>query len=767
MSHIPSSTLSPLRASSPGLSRLIVRLGLASEEQVTEAEHKKLNTKLIARLAKAGIVDEPAALSAISESLSIPLVDLSYELKQTSVSIAEVFPEIDRTFALEHRCFPILRSDEEVVFALADPLDMETVSRIEFPVDCNVRIRLASEYQIIQAINKHLHDDIEGLDPFGEDDDKISSDGLEVVVASSPEESNVGDVEQASSAPIVKLVNKVLADAARANASDVHIEPSKTKLEIRFRIDGVLSSHLSVPKKLQSYVITRIKLLSGMDIAERRRPQDGRFRIRISESEACDIRASTVPTPAGETLVLRLLRSDLESVSLESLGMSAKLREYLEEALSSRERIVIVTGPTGSGKTTTLYAALNRLRTGENNIITVEDPIEYRIEGITQIQVDEKVGITFAAGLRSILRQDPDIIFVGEIRDLETAEIAFQSAQTGHFVLSTLHTNDASSAVTRLVDLGLESFLLASSLGGVLAQRLVRKLCTECSKEASPEDQQKFEQQYGLRPNSLRVAGSCSACRGSGYSGRTGVYSFLPISKEVREAIRENGGEEAIIKAGEATGMISLGQAGLELVQSGLSSLDEVERVLGRSVLRSLGSDNSLKEFGGSSAESRATDVGGEKSEETKSGFDEEASVLDLVHAYKDLKKNNEPGANRRILFVEDNESFRFSWHKVLESADYIVEDAENGVDALKKLESFSPDLILCDLQMPEMGGEDFLQELQKGEHFKKVPFIILTASDDELNELRLIEAGARDFLSKTVSPPVLLARLKRHLKSS
>jgi general secretion pathway protein E len=376
-------------------------------------------------------------------------------------------------------------------------------------------------------------------------------------------------LESEDDAPIIRMINALLTQAAREQASDIHIEPFENASVVRFRVDGTLRDVVRPKKALHGALISRIKIMAQLDIAEKRLPQDGRITLRVG-GRPVDVRVSTLPTGHGERAVLRLLEKDAQRLNLEALGMAADTLKQFDQLIAKPHGIVLVTGPTGSGKTTTLYASMSRLETATTNIMTVEDPIEYDLSGIGQTQVNERIGMTFARALRSILRQDPDIIMIGEIRDLETAQIAVQASLTGHLVLATLHTNDAASAVTRLTDMGVEPYLLASSLLGVLAQRLVRQLCPACKEEREEDDGRKRWHPVG-----------CERCGHSGYSGRRGVYELLLIDEPIRALIHRNAADAEIFAAGRAQGMRTLREDGERWLDAGTTSLEEVLRVTG------------------------------------------------------------------------------------------------------------------------------------------------------------------------------------------
>jgi general secretion pathway protein E len=387
-------------------------------------------------------------------------------------------------------------------------------------------------------------------------------------------------LDSGTQAPVIRMINALLLQALRERASDLHFEPYEARSVVRFRVDGVLHDVLEPPRALHAALVSRLKIMASLDIAEKRLPQDGRIALKLGDKQV-DVRMSTLPTGAGERVVLRLLDKDAARLDLAALGMSAPTLARVDALIREPHGIVLVTGPTGSGKTTTLYAALSRLPRGSSNMMTVEDPIEYALDGVAQTQVNPRIELSFARTLRAILRQDPDVIMIGEIRDLETAQIAVQASLTGHLVLATLHTNDAASAVTRLADMGVEPYLLASSLLGVLAQRLVRTLCPECRTFAPPSDgEARLLDGLGLDPGTpLPTAGGCPACNGSGYRGRTGVYELLPIDETLRRLVHDGAGELALRDAALRAGMQTLRADGARWLESGATSLAELLRV--------------------------------------------------------------------------------------------------------------------------------------------------------------------------------------------
>jgi general secretion pathway protein E len=479
-------------------------------------------------------------------------------------------------FVKENLVFPLSKEDGRLIVAMADPDSSYAVRDVGRLLNMKVSPKLVPREELLDAVHRYY--------------ERLSGSAEEVVAEIEGEESlemlaheweEPKDLlELTDEAPIIKLLNSLLFQAVKEKASDIHIEPYERNVSVRFRKDGILYHILSPPKIVQEALISRVKILANLDIAEKRLPQDGRIRLLVAGKDV-DVRVSIVPTSFGERVVMRLLDRRGGLVDLPDVGLSAPLVRTLEELLAHNSGIVLVTGPTGSGKTTTLYACLNTINSQERNIITVEDPVEYQIKGVGQIQVNPKIDLTFANGLRSILRQDPDVIMIGEIRDVDTANIAVQASLTGHLVLSTLHTNDAPSAVTRLVDMGIETFLLSTSLSAVIAQRLVRVLCIHCRQpyEPSKEETALFTRDRVSPPKEIFRSKGCTQCFDTGYIDRTGIFEFMPVDNEMKKLLLKNPGAPIIREHALRAGMKSLRQDGLDKVALGTTSLDEVIRV--------------------------------------------------------------------------------------------------------------------------------------------------------------------------------------------
>ncbi len=541
----------------------------AAIEQALTAQQQS-DLRLGELLIRAKAIDSATLAKALALQLDLPFCEQLTELAED-----ELLKLIPIAFAKEHHIFPIKRSEGHLKLATANPLDGRVLNDLTTLTRCQLDIVVASDEEILRAINRSYEQHAGKAQNVAEEISDSDDSGL-------PGKLEPADLLDASDeGPIIRFVNSMLTQAYKERASDIHIEPFETELVVRYRIDGILYEVLRPPAKAQASISSRVKIMSNLNIAEKRLPQDGRFGVRIAGKDV-DVRVSTLPTAFGERIVLRLLDKSSNVLTLKEIGMGPELLQQVHGMIRKSHGIFLVTGPTGSGKTTTLYAALSLLNSREKNIITVEDPIEYQLDGVGQIQVNPKIELTFAAGLRSILRQDPDIIMVGEIRDTETAEIAVQSALTGHMVFSTLHTNDAAGALTRLVEMGIEPFLAASSIVGILAQRLVRNLCPHCREAYQPSPE--LLREAGLSQElpadgMLYRAVGCDQCMDIGYRGRSGIYELLTIDEKVRDLLLQNQDAGAIKRASVAAGMTSLREAGIVKALAGETSIEEILRV--------------------------------------------------------------------------------------------------------------------------------------------------------------------------------------------
>ena len=565
------------QSSLAGLPRRLVQDGIISEEQLQEAGEaaKQERVPLIAYLVAEELADARAVAVAASHEFGVPLLDLE------AVDIdLDVIRAVDQKLITKHRVLPLVKRGKRLFLGIADPTNLQAIDDIKFATTLSIDPVVVEQDKLEERINKA----IEAVDTSmsGLEDDDFDLENLDI--GSGEEEEDDIQKDDIEDAPVVRFVNKVLLDAIKRGASDIHFEPYEKIFRVRTRLDGVLSEVAQPPVVLANKVCARLKVMSRMDIAERRVPQDGRIKMRLSKNRAIDFRVNTCPTLFGEKIVLRILDPSSAKLGIEMLGYEDHQRALYEKHLAKPYGMILVTGPTGSGKTVSLYTGLNILNTEDRNISTAEDPAEINLPGINQVNVNPKVGLTFASALKAFLRQDPDVIMVGEIRDLETAEIAIKAAQTGHLVLSTLHTNDAPKTLTRMVDMGVMPYAIATSVSLIIAQRLARRLCNNC-KEVKDIPREALEKE-GFTAEELdegiTIFGpkdkGCKQCN-DGYKGRLGIFQVMEVSEAMGRIIMEGGNAMQIADQAAQEGVIDLRQAGLNKVKDGLTSLEEVNRV--------------------------------------------------------------------------------------------------------------------------------------------------------------------------------------------
>jgi len=560
-------------ASDERLGELLVREKLISlaELRTAQGRQQKEGGTLGLALAKQGVLSEEELAKFLSQQYKVPAVDLGeYDIDD------EVVKLIDKSTALKHTVLPIARVGSSLILAMMDPSNLHAIDDIKFMTGYNVEPVVASEAAILAAIERYYEEHVDYSSVYGD----LGEDMIEL--GGGEEDVDVTDLErQSSDAPIVKLVNLVIFNAIKKGASDIHVEPYEKFVRIRYRVDGVLQEEMQPPLRMKNAIISRLKIMANLDIAERRLPQDGRIKLRIGKEREMDFRVSVLPTLFGEKVVLRILDKSSLQLDMTKLGFEAEPLEHFRKAIYAPYGMVLVTGPTGSGKTTSLYSALTELNKISHNISTAEDPVEYNLPGINQVQMHDEVGLNFAAALRSFLRQDPDIIMVGEIRDYETAEIAVKAALTGHLVLSTLHTNDAPSTITRLLNMGVEPFLVTASTNLVLAQRLVRKLCDckkpqELTRKAAVAAGYTDKEVGTFQPNQ---AAGCRNCNNTGYKGRIALYEVMVFVDDLKEMVLQGASASEIKAEAIRKGMKTLRRSGLNKVMEGVTSVEEVLRV--------------------------------------------------------------------------------------------------------------------------------------------------------------------------------------------
>lgn len=553
------------------LGQILVDLGYLTEDQLWDVleEQKQSGGEIIGQVAvRMGFVTQEQVVEGLAEQWGLPVVNLA----ETTI-LPKVLEDVPQTMAELYKIMPLSKKDNVLTVAMADPQNLAALDDLRNMLNCEVRGAVSNAKDVEAAIARYYAD---------------REESIEDIIGKLEEESGDGAgkgrgydlAEDMDAAPIRKLLNMILLLAIKDQASDVHFEPFEDEFKVRVKADGMLYEMVPPPRHLANAIVSRIKIMSDLDIAERRLPQDGRIELNVG-GHSVDLRVSVLPTMFGEAVVMRVLDRTVVQLDLNKIGMDANILSKFRVVLKRPNGIVLVTGPTGSGKTTTLYSALNELNDIETKIITTEDPIEYDIDGLIQVPVNPDIEVTFANVLRAILRHDPDTILVGEIRDYETAEVSIQSALTGHLVFSTLHTNDAPSAITRLRDMGIEPFLITATVEAVLAQRLVRKICTECRTEFEPSDELLMELQLPIaqaRQYKFYYGRGCTRCNNSGYKGRCGIYELLEIDDDIRDLVTSNASVDDIKNYARTQGMTTLREAGLKLIFDGVTTIDEVVR---------------------------------------------------------------------------------------------------------------------------------------------------------------------------------------------
>jgi type II secretory ATPase GspE/PulE/Tfp pilus assembly ATPase PilB-like protein/ActR/RegA family two-component response regulator len=730
--------------SSPGfVGDVLIRAGMidaAGLARGIEAQSRQ-STTLGRALAGLGLAEESAVAAAIASALHLEYLDgAPPAVDEATMAL------LPAAFCRKRGAAPLSVDGNILRVAVTDPMDYSVLQDVEFRTE-KTAIAVVVTQTWLEQLFRLWYPDAERATTYDMLDTAKPAGEVEV-----SDEAEYDLVDPASLAkdvrlpPIVKLVNLILSDAAKAGASDVHIEPHEALLHVRQRVDGLLYDVLTIPHHLQDATLSRLKIMSGMDISERRKPQDGRGRLRF-EGRRIDLRVSTMPTQFGEKIVIRLLNSDRRILALDQLGLSPENLRLMQSFLSNMQGMILVTGPTGSGKTSTLYTAVNAIKSSTNNIITIEDPIEMQIAGVNQMQINPKAGVTFASGLRSILRQDPNVILVGEIRDQETADIALGAAQTGHLLLSTLHTNDATATITRLFDLGIPPFLLASSLLGIVAQRLVRRMCPVCAVRERPSADtiEKVGGAARLPPDGQWTIGKgCDQCGRSGLKGRIALHEVLAVTDEVRDLISSRAAEHVIKKAAKRAGMRTLLEDGIDKAAQGMTTLDEVLRVVSRGEATDRTGDNAPAAAPGPSRARVSTAAA--PGEATPPAVAATGAVAT---------------SQGRVLVVEDSPTVVSVVKYFLELEGFEVLVAEDGLIGLEVALRELPDVIVSDVNMPGMGGVEMVKALRADPRTSLTRIIMLTSESSVESETENLAAGADDYLIKPVEPRRLAARVK------
>ncbi|MFA6280905.1 MAG: type II/IV secretion system protein [Candidatus Omnitrophota bacterium] len=691
----------------------LIKERLVTSEQLADARIKQVGAKkpIHELLVEMGFISEEKLLNVLSHFYNIPLSNLATEtIDPKAISL------IPYNLVELHGVFPVRQEADAIILAMSNPYDVMAIDAIRSQTNLQIKPILCSKSDIGKAVNKYYQTDDSLYDILKNVSGEIP---FEIINDQETGRLAISDrFIKDEISPVIRLYNLILKDALKSRVTDIHIEPEEKTVRVRYRVDGELRNIMEVPLNLQAELTVRIKIIAAMDIAEKRKPQDGRMKL-LYQNRKIDLRIATIPIAYGEKIEIRILDPNLLVVELDTLGMDPKNLALYKKCIVKPQGMVLITGPTGSGKTTTLYATLKYIKSEKKNIVTVEDPIEYLIEGVNQTQINPAAGLDFSSYLRSIMRHDPNVILIGEIRDRETADIAFRAALTGHLIFSTLHTNNAVGAIARLLNLGLEPYLIASSLVVVIAQRLVKKICSECKEVYQPgkEEVEKFSAYLEEGDIKTYFKGrGCEACGYTGFLGRLTVLEFLEITESVRTLIARNAPEEEIVIAAKREGFKPLSSIAIELIASGVTTLDEVARVI-------------LLE------ETEASHVAVRRGEKVK------------------------------LLVVEDEEDISKTLEKRLVTAGYDVVKARDGIEALEVAFKEKPDLIITDVTMPKMDGFELTKHLRSRLETAVIPIVMLTARQDKPSELKGIDVGADDYITKPFDFDKLLSRIKMLLR--
>jgi type II secretory ATPase GspE/PulE/Tfp pilus assembly ATPase PilB-like protein/ActR/RegA family two-component response regulator len=696
-----------------------------------------------------GFISDDEILTALASRFHMKIANLAVATPQAREHVPE-------SLARKYRIVPLTVTDSALEIATADPHDLDCERTLAFATGRTVKMTLAAPTKIAERLDELYRPEnvvskiLEGV--------SANYDIRSIAEVQAHEDMELTGEKASSERPIIRLVDHIFAEGITSRASDIHLEPEEAGVAVRYRIDGVLRQTMVLPRAAGIPLVSRIKIMSGLDIADRLRPQDGRARVAVN-GVPIDLRVSTLPASQGEKVVVRILDTRATVLSLDSMGLRHDELDRIKRLLDMREGMILVTGPTGSGKTTTLYSALRQIQTRGVNIVTVEDPVEYRLQGVVQVQVHEKAGLTFAAALRSILRQDPDVVLVGEVRDRETAATAVQASLTGHLVLTTLHTIDAPSSITRLTDIGVESYKLAAALKGIIAQRLLRRVCTQCREVwMDPVPDRMRPWIPGGTP--LYRAVGCDNCSQTGYRGRMAVVEVLMTNSEVERRISAGESVDRVADAAREGGMRSLWESGVARVLAGDATIEELIRVL--EVPSEAPSRSGTRTTPKSAT--RQASAGRDGHAPPRTVQPEQAAASTMHDAAFELLDDLTPQKSNRqhatVLLVEDEEPLRRVLRELLEREGFNVLEASDGVLALDEVDRGAPDIVVLDLNLPRLDGYGVLSHLRARQATSSLPVIVLTAKGDEDSEVRVFEFGASDFLTKPFRPRALSARI-------
>jgi type IV pilus assembly protein PilB len=720
----------------------LLKKKLITQENVEDAKIRQIGAKkpLQDLLVEMEFLSEEDLIQTASEFYKLPITKLPAERVEVSV-----LKRIPSDKAKQYGVFPLRYEDGTLLVAMSNPQDVIAIDHLSMLVNAKIKPLLARKSEINSYIERYylLDDSIYDLmkNISEQDDIKIIKDNEML------DRNKMHDVSahlEVDHSPAVKLGNVILYDAIRARASDIHIEPFERFVEVRYRVDGNLRNIMKVPKELYPNLGVRVKILSNLDISETRKAQDGRCSILVNDRKV-DLRISVIPTFFGEKFVVRLLDKKEAQVDLENLGFYEEDLAILKQMIRKPQGMILVTGPTGSGKTSTIYAALGHIKNEKKNIVTIEDPVEYLMQGINQIQVNPFKDVTFATGLRSILRQDPNVILVGEIRDLETAEIAFRASLTGHLVFSSVHTNDALATIVRLMDIGLEPYLIASSLILIVAQRLVRTICPYCKSEVTdPKQKEELYQKFGLFIQQNKIdkfffGKGCERCCYTGFLGRTVISEMVKIDEQLSTLISGKAHQADMLKVARASGMRTLAESGIRKVLEGLTTIEEVETVC------------DVREIAPAAPHEKDLPL------TTSEGKQDISAVAG------DLKRA--VSSPITVLIVDDEEDIRKVLKARLTKEGYKVLEATNGEEGVKIAYQQKPSLIIMDIMMPILDGISATKKIKNYLETVSIPIVMLTAKTDSASEIEALDAGADDYVSKPFDSEKLLARIRMLLK--
>ena len=699
-----------------------------------------------------GFISDDEILTALASRFHMKIANVSLATPQAREHVPE-------SLARKYRIIPLTIRDSALEIATADPHDLDCERTLAFATGRTVKMSLAAPTKIAERLDELYRP--ENVVSKILENVSANYDIQAIADVQSQDDMELGNEKASSERPIIRLVDHIFAEGITSRASDIHLEPEEGGVAVRYRIDGVLRQTMVLPRAAGIPLVSRIKIMSGLDIADRLRPQDGRARVAVN-GVPIDLRVSTLPASQGEKVVVRILDTRATVLSLDGMGLRTDELDRIKRLLEMREGVILVTGPTGSGKTTTLYSALRQIQTRGVNIVTVEDPVEYRLQGVVQVQVHEKAGLTFAAALRSILRQDPDVELVGEVRDRETAATAVQASLTGHLVLTTLHTIDAASSITRLTDIGVESYKLAAALKGIIAQRLLRRVCPQCREVWMDPVPDRLRPWIPAGTALFRAAG-CDHCSQTGYRGRMAVVEVLVSNPEVERRISAGESVDRVADAAREGGMRSLWESGVSRVIGGETTIEELLRVL--EVPQDDPSRVSTSRPAGSPPARKGKALRDVAHENARTPQPEAGPATVAHGAAFELLDDLTPQAKTRrdhatVLLVEDEEPLRRILRELLEREGFTVLEASDGVLALDEVDRGAPDIVVLDLNLPRLDGYGVLSHLRARQATSTLPVIVLTAKGDEDSEVRVFEYGASDFLTKPFRPRALSARI-------